>query len=101
MRVKLGFVFFFAVGAAGCTSTESRCETLCGWVDNCTEDAVTCSEADIDECVDDYDTKSDDCQDAFDDFADCVDDADKVCSKVESSCLGEAAEFLEQCNGEL
>jgi hypothetical protein len=87
-----------SLGLLGCTSTSSRCETLCEWADKCSTDSTaTCSESDIDQCVDEYDDESDGCQDAFDEFADCVDDEDSNCSSVQNQCVGEATEFVEQC----
>jgi hypothetical protein len=82
----------------GCTSTESRCETVCKWANQCAEITVDCSsDAEIEECVDEYDDKGDGCQDAFDDFADCVDEEELTCSAVQEHCVGEASEYLEQC----
>ena len=87
-----------SLGALGCTSTESRCETLCEWADKCaTGETVSCTDAEIDECVDEYDDEKSACQDAFDELADCIDDEEQVCSDVQEHCVGEATEFLEQC----
>jgi hypothetical protein len=82
--------------ATGCTSTRARCETLCDWVNKCSGLKTECSDSQLDECVDEYNDKGNDCQDAFDDFADCLDDHD-MCEDVENHCVGEAAEFNEQC----
>jgi hypothetical protein len=87
-------------GLLGCTSTESRCETLCHWANKCggTETNITCSDDAIDECVDSYDDEGDSCQEAFDDFADCVDEEDQNCSSVENNCIAEGTEFVERCD---
>jgi hypothetical protein len=90
-----------SLGLLGCTSTESRCETICHFGQKCvTGSTATCSEAEIDECVDDYDDESDGCQDAFDEFADCIEEEETNCSDVENRCVGEATEVLEQCRFE-
>jgi hypothetical protein len=81
----------------GCTSTESRCETLCKWADQCTELSANCSDADIDDCVEDIEDQDSGCQDGFDDFVDCLDDQDLVCSDIEEHCVGEFSEYVEQC----
>jgi hypothetical protein len=94
MKTRAWIGLYLSLGLLGCTSTESRCETLCDWSEKCSTDETSCS---VNQCVDEYDDSSDDCQDAFDDFADCVDDEDLSCSGVESQCLGEAVEFIEQC----
>src|SRR5687768_6306338 len=83
----------------GCTSTESRCETLCKWASQCGDIPIECTDAQIDECVENQDDKGDGCQDAFDEFADCVDEENLTCSAVEENCLGEAGEYVEQCGG--
>jgi hypothetical protein len=88
----------FGLSLLGCTSTESRCETLCKWANQCGDIAVDCSnDAEIDECVEEYDDLDADCQDAFDDLVDCVDEENLTCSAVEEHCLGEAGEYVEQC----
>ena len=85
----------------GCQSNESRCETLCEWVDDCTDTPANCSDNSIEDCADDVDDADDDCQDAFDGFVDCLDENDNDCDDIVRHCQGEAAEFVEQCNGEL
>jgi hypothetical protein len=91
-----------ALAVAGCRSSEGTCETLCEWLDECvTTEPVNCSDqSEIDECVDDVEDLSDDCDDALSGFTDCLEDNDVDCSDVEANCQGEAAEFLEQCEGE-
>lgn len=92
-------VFFGLV--LGCESNESRCETLCDWIDECSDQSVACSDSEIEECADDIDDTDSDCEDAFGEFTDCLEDQDLDCSDVEKNCVGEAAEWLEQCEGEL
>ena len=90
-----------ALLAAGCSSDRARCETWCEYFDECVSAEVSCSDEKLDECADDVEDLSDDCYDAFASFADCLDENDNECSDVAESCRGEAAEFGEQCNGEL
>lgn len=85
-----------SLGLLGCTSTESRCETICEFSEKCSTDE-TSSDCSVNECVDEYEDSSDGCQDAIDEFADCIDDEDQNCSDVQSNCIGEAFEVLEQC----
>jgi len=102
MRNVLGRCW--AVGLAfvmvGCTSDETRCKTMCKWLDQCAEAIVNCTPSEIDECVREAGELSDGCDDAFADFTDCLDDHDLDCSEVESSCRSELAEFTDQCDGE-
>ena len=88
-------VVALATSALGCTSTKSRCESLCDWLKKCSSTDVTCSDSELDECVDDYKDQKDSCQDAFDDLADCVDD--NSCDGVQKECVGEATEYLSKC----
>jgi len=90
--VLLGFL------ATGCsTSTKDRCEALCDWLHRCGGSA-TCTDAQIDECVDNYEKLDDDCQDAYDDFADCLDDNDE-CSDAGTECSSEASAVIKHCDG--
>jgi hypothetical protein len=89
-------VVVLATSALACTSTKSRCETVCDWLKSCAGGDVTCSDSDIDKCVDEYDDKGDSCQDAFDEFSDCVDD-NESCDKVQKECIGEATEYVSKC----
>jgi hypothetical protein len=88
-----------SLGFLGCTSTESRCETLCEFSKKCPTGGASldCSEAGIDKCVDDYDAQSERCQDALDELADCIDEEDQSCSGVQSQCEGEATEVFAHC----
>ncbi len=88
---------FLGLSLVGCTSTESRCETLCKWANQCGDIPIDCTDAEIDECVEEYDDHDDGCQDAFDEFAECVDEENLTCSAVQEHCIGEAGEYVEQC----
>lgn len=63
----------FGFLATGCSSARDSCETVCQWLERCTP-AGTCTDADVDKCVDEYDRVDDACQDALDDYADCLHD---------------------------
>jgi hypothetical protein len=87
------------LGLLGCTSTESRCETVCHYGQKCLEATATCSESEIDQCVNAYDNASDSCQDAFDEAADCVDEQEVNCSGVMKQCVtAETTAALDRCN---
>ena len=95
------WVLVFVALSLGCESNEGRCETLCEWIDECSDEPVSCTNSEIEECADDIDDTDADCEDAFDEFTDCLEENDMDCSDIEDSCVGEAAEWIEQCEGEL
>ena len=87
------------VGLLGCTSTESRCETLCQAGEKCGASALMldCSESGIDRCVDEYDRENEACQDAFDNAADCIEEQDLSCPGVQNKCIGQLSELASRC----
>jgi len=95
-----GYVLL-AAGAIGCTSTKDRCKSLCELDKNCVNTAIACSDAEIDECVDQYKGFSDDCQDAFDDFTDCSEENDNKCTIITNECPTEAQKFVNECKEEI
>jgi hypothetical protein len=83
----------------GCTSTEDRCEVLCQWIDKCEPSAdVSCSRADIDRCVSEYDAKSDQCQEVIDGLTDCIEDANHSCPDGRAQCGSRATEYFLRCD---
>jgi hypothetical protein len=98
-RMRMRWIgLLLSLGLLGCTSTEDRCEMLCQWVDKCEPEVeVTCSRADVDRCVEEYDAKSDQCQDVIDDVTDCIEEADESCDARER-CGGKMTEYFVQCH---
>ena len=97
----LGLVLFGFL-ATGCGSARDSCESLCHWLDRCAGDdvSVSCSDSQIDACVDNYHDLDGDCQDAYDDFAECLDDTNK-CEDAASECTDEAKTVQTECAGQL
>ena len=88
--------------AMGCSSARDSCESLCEWLDRCGGDVadVSCSDSQIDACVDNYHDLDGDCQDAYDDFAECLEDTNK-CEEAGKECLDEANTVQKECDEDL
>jgi hypothetical protein len=98
-------VVMMALGSAlfGCSNDDDereQCERMCDFIAACGEGAYAdCTDAGIDNCVENIEDASDGCQTAIEDFTDCW-DAHPTCEELAAECQSSLTGFVNECSDE-